>query len=1321
MADAGGGIRVISFDGPALDASGLSELLILEDIAGKWAWDRGDDREGRDVCVSELCDIVGGTGIGGFYAILFSLHMTIGQVIASHKIIQTVVFSSIEWKRQDTLGCATVLETALAQIVEAVGLDVDLDRPFLSNASLKCFVCVLNDLDASCARSLRNYRVRSSKSPHCSIREAIHATLADGVHLPSVYIQDEQFIMGSSGFANPSYELMKELPVVFPKGSKLACFINLGACHPGTLPLTSRGSQDEQTSLLHCAEIVAQNLLSLCAGLGPCYFRLAVATRLEGFSQPSAHDAVRVVKSLTMGYLEMVKIRTHLDGAVDTLIQRNGVVSLERLGSLAAEDGNSKLNAQIDAVHDHVVHMKKVMDDDIYRKIKTWLAPIDQTAKLDACIRARSPSTCCWIWDSPRVVEWKKVGGIFWCHAGMGAGKTVIASHVTETLMKVPEECFVAYYYFEFTNPSTLSEEALFCSVVSQLSHASSPISRQFYEHHRNGSLQPQLSTLRKLLRELVVAATQPIYLIVDALDELSLAERRYLLQSLLALAPLAADGFHVMVTSRDEVDIHEILGGNVSLDFPIEKEMVHNDITAFVDQQLAEKKWQSWPKPDVVEMRTILIDKADGMFRMVACQFEVLNQTQSTEDMRRALASLPATLSDTYNYILNTIPSCIQARSHTLLCILSAAFKPVPLAELSELLAVELGDRSDPINLPVYSKDLLYHEPQNIIGLGTALVRRSENVNNDIVLELSHASVKEYLLQGTRSWFPLDEQLAHETTARACLALLINNEIPRPPSEVKTSKYTISHWWKHIRSDHSLQLLSQQLKLFEAFPWRKSSIGSGLSYHRTDRVSLLKSPLIFAAGASLEQLLSAILESPGRWKARDLDGALEAATYMESTPNVFDVLITNGGDINSIATDGNLLLHKAMYSSQLDLLRNLIKCGADVNLMRGKYGSALQAAAGWRALNAVQVLVKSGADVNMRGGKYGSALHAAAASGALNEIEFPMQMESRIYMARGDYRSALRIAASQISLEIVQFLVRNGANVNLVAGDHGSALHAAADGGFLNIVHFLVEKGADVNVQGRYHGSALQAAAGEGFLNIVQFLIEKGADVNAQGGRYGSALQAAAKQGSIGIIQLLLEKGADVNVHGGGGPSALQIAADWEFLDIVQFLLEKGADVNLKGGYHGSALQAAVGQGPLNIVQLLVEKGADVNAQGGSLGSALQAAVDREALEAFEFLMEKGADVNIIGGQYGSALQAAENKIWVAGVKSPQMYRIYTTLLEKGAVRSNGTVPTSHDVLEASAICGLRDKIFTGPPEHLDLREGFAFLSIESKTVKID
>ncbi|KAH8826151.1 hypothetical protein DL96DRAFT_1816565 [Flagelloscypha sp. PMI_526] len=948
----GEGIRVISFDGPALDATGFSELLILEDIAGKWAWDREDDeREGEDVRVSELCDIVGGTGLGGFYAILFSLHMTVAQVITSHKILQDVLFSSEGWKRKDTIGCVTRLKTTLARIIEEVGLEVDLDAPFLSKNSLKCFVCVLNDVTTGRPRALRNYRVRSSKSPRCTFREAIHATLADGIHLPPVRTQDEQFICASSSFANPSYELIKELPAVFPKGSKLACFVNLGAGGTGLSRITCGGYCAELTKHVRDAEVVAHNLTPLCHGLGPCYFRLSVVTDGDGSALESAEDAIRIVKSLTMGYLEEAEIGSYLDALVDGLAEGHGLVSLKRLGSLAAEEGRAKLNAHVEAVHNHVVHIKNSLDNEIFSKIKTWLAPIDQTSKLDSCIRTRNPNTCGWLWNSPRVVKWKETGGIFWCHAGMGAGKTILMSHVVETLMKLPDECIVAYYYFEFTNPSTLSEEALFRSLVSQLSHANSAA-------------------------RLVRGAPLSVFIIIDALDE---------------LPPPGS------VTFRDELDIHKRFSGNVSLDLSIEREMVHHDIAAFVDHALAAEKWNSWPKQEVLDMRNTLITKADGTFCMVACQIEVLNHAQSTEDMRRAVASLPATLADTYLYILNTIPFDLRGRAHTLLCALSVVFEPVSIAELSALVTVELGDPTDSLILPVYHDDLRYHEPQNIIGLGTALVRQTEHWRNGRALQLAHASVKEYLLNGACSWCSLNERLANETVARACLALLIHREDSRHTSGVVDISYTKDYWWKHIHSNHSAQLLSQQEKLFKTFPWPRSSAGQelfktfpgghssvdqsfvyGFYYWEEDEEeeenTFLVSPLIFAASAGLEQLLFKMLELPSAWKTDELSKATITACKKESAT----AFIEKGGDVSSSRSP---ILLDAAHSSQLHVVRALVEHGADVNVSGGAYGSALQAAATKGDLDMVKLLVESGADVNMAGGLYGPPLEAAECS----------------------------------------------------------------------------------------------------------------------------------------------------------------------------------------------------------------------------------------------------------------------------------------------------------------------------------------------------
>ncbi|KAH8797207.1 hypothetical protein DL96DRAFT_1825351 [Flagelloscypha sp. PMI_526] len=1277
------GIRVISFDGPALDATCLSELLILEDIAGKWAWDHGDDREGGDVRVGEICDIVGGTGIGGFYAILFSLNMTIGQVITSHKILQNIVFASDEWARKDPIKCAAVLKTALEQLVKEVGLTVDLDGPFLSKDSLKCYVCILDDLHVGSARSLRNYRVRSSKSPRCSIREAIHVTLADGTHLPPTRVQDEQFVSASLGFANPSYELMKELPAAFPKSSELACFVNLGAGCSKLVRITASVSWEEQAKRAQEAEAVAQNLIALCGGLGPCYFRLSVAAEIDVSMPKSIDEVLRVVKSLTVRYLEEANIGVHLDAVVDTLAKRHGVVLLERLGSLAARDGKARLNAHVEAVHDHVVHMKKTMDDEFYSKMKTWLTPIDQTAKLDSCIRTRTASTCSWLWDSPRVVEWRELGGIFWCYAGMGAGKTMIMyiqlwllfdvtnrrldrSYVVETLMKVPDECFVAYYYFEFTNPSTLSEEALFRSLIFQLSHASYTASRRLYEQHRNGSLQPQLSTLHESLRELVTGAPLPAYIIIDALDELPLAQRKYLVESLLAFSHLTANGIHIMTTSRDELDIHKAFSEKVPLDFSVEKEMVRNDIIVFVEKELSAEKWTFWPTHEVEKMRNILIDKADGMhvlllngnpqayrymirFRMVACQVEVLNQTQSTEDMEQALASLPATLGDTYLYILNKISPNLRTRAHTLLCILSTALGPIPVTELSALLAVELGDPTDPTNLPAYRKNLLFHEPQGIIGLGTALIRRITlyrqtrwGSEEEEALQLSHASVKEYLLQDTCHWFALNDQLTNETVARACLALLIHNEDPKRTSGNVKILHTANNWWRHIPSNHSAQLLSQQEKLFETFPWPRTPGSEWLTRNIWPHERFLKSPLIFAAAASLEQLLLTMLKRSFRWKFEDLDEAMDVASHMRSSAEVFNALIEQGGNVNSTTDDGTPILQLQTHSDRLYIARILVENGADVNTVGGKYGSALQAAAHAGAPDIVKFLIENGADVNMVGGLHASALHAAAFQG---------------------------------SLDVVKLLVGNGADVNMVGGLYKWALQAAAWAGALDVVEFLVENGADVNMAGGLYGSPLQAAACAKALDVVKFLVENGADVNMVGGLHGSVLRAAASRNALDVTEFLVENGADVNMVREGCGSALQAAAYTGALDVGKFLVENGADVNMVGGNFTPALYAASHVADLDMVGFLAENGADMNMVGGKYGSALQAAAYVGALDVVKFFVENGADLNVVGGDYRSTLEAVEHSLILSFMHSRRQ-EMMKFLIAHGATRLDGTTP---------------------------------------------
>ncbi|KAH8797997.1 ankyrin repeat-containing domain protein [Flagelloscypha sp. PMI_526] len=1275
MTESGKGIRVYSFDGPALDSTGLSELLILENIAGRWVWDVGDEeREGEDVRASEICEIVCGTGLGGFYAILFSLHLTIGQVIAAHTLLQKMLFSSKIWEQKNVTACLALLNETLAQAAGHVGLTVDLDSPFLSKTSLKCCIFVLNNLNTGHARALRNYRIRTSKSLRCTIRQAIHATLADGVHLPYAVIEDEHFMNASSGYANPSYELMKELPHVFPRGSKLASLVNLGAGHRGLMPLTTGGSWNEQNRLLHYAEGVAQNLAALCAGLGPCYFRLSVTAGAINPTEWSSTEVDRVVKSCTAQYLAEVEVEEKLDAVVVNLNKRNGMVLLERLGSLAAEDGKASLIGQIEVVRNDLTHIKVAMEKDIYRLVEQWLTPIDQTAKLDASMRTRSSSTCTWLFEHPEIVRWRELGGIFWCHAGMGTGKTTLMSYLLYTLRNLPEKPAVAFYYFEFTNPSTLSEEALFRALVSQLSHLGDTIVRRIYDIHRYGSVQPQLTSLHAIVHNLVTAASSPVYIIIDALDELPAPQRKYLLDTLLKLFPPALHGVHLIMTSRDEVDIHELLSGKIPFNFVIDQERVKHDIAAFVDQEIAFPKWQSWPKKDIQLMRDTLIQKTDGMFRMVACQFEVLNRAQTTEDMLSALASLPSTLGQTYLYCLDGIHPDHRNRAHTLFCILSAAFAPISIAELSALLAVKLGDEDDADYIPVFLRDRRYHQLQNLTGLGTALVHQTLDWCEEPALQFAHASVKEFFLQpgASHSW-RLDDHLIHVTTARACLALLIHNEDSTQWRKVLDIHYTLQFWCHHISFRDSAQLLGQQKVYFRTFPWSpplaRSHIRPRKDLNYRGNYPFPESPLAFAAGAGLEQLLQAMLNEHSSHPPGDLYAALHYAAVMGAQFQVFTALVEKGGDVNTVHLADRPLLIDWAFSRDLPAIKFLVNNGADVNELASLLGSPLQAAALRGAVDIVQYLLGAGANVNAQGGLHGSALQAATWAGHVNVVECLVENGADVNLECGDDELPLQLAAKRGSIKLVELLVERGADVNLHKETHGSALQAAAaarqniveyaefekefgavmnwegrtfalegtvNEDSLDVVKFLVRKGADVNIQGGQYGSALQAAVTVGDLDMVKFLVENGADVNNAGGYYGSALQAAAANGTLEMVKFLAENGAELNIDGGTYGSAVQAAASRDALDIVKFLVENGADVNKEGGQYGSALHAAAFKGAFHVVRYLVENGAEVNTQRGTDESAVHAAFVWKHLNITEFLIEHGAYLNIRGERSG-------------------------------------------------------------------------------------
>ncbi|KAH8797105.1 hypothetical protein DL96DRAFT_1006693 [Flagelloscypha sp. PMI_526] len=1073
---------------------------------------------------------------GSFYSVLFvRLKMSIGQAIHAYRILERV-FHSDAWKNQNQQACFEILNIALDEIVNVLEIGMSLDSPFAEkNPQTKCFVCVVNPAAKTRCRLLRNYRSRIDQGPLCTIRQVLQATLSNHVQLPAVYIEEEFFLSALKGYANPTHTLVKELGNAYPRSAQVACLANIGADDLSIQGLTNQENAEELVGILRSCQLVADDVTSHCHSLGSFFFRLSAPSQF-GQQSYSLEDDISQVKGMTMAYLSVDEISTRLDDLEERLRERFGVVTIERLNSVAGKDGESRVAARLAKVEEH-------LNDTIFQDMKNWLQPIHQTSKLDANIRARSGTTCKWLLENDTFLQWMEKRGLFWFRGLMGTGKTVMSSFVTETVL-TRDDVYAAYYYFEFTNPSTLSEEAFLRSLVCQLAGISPFVVREFHRKHNNGGLQPQLSTLQNTLNELVATSTKPVFIIIDALDELPFAQRKYFLRSLVTFSRSnRASRTHIMVTSREEVDMARAFKGVVDFELAVQGDLVRQDIAAFVDQELAAQKWTHWPREAVEMARRLLNERADGQFRMVACQVDILQQVKTFEQLQRSLNSLPKTLGETYNYILDKIPEDLRDQAHRLFAILSFASEPISARELSALLAVELGDE-DSDQLPVLQEKNRMADPLDVVDLGTSLVSRRNSFRRTSLV-LAHASVKEHLLLPSNTWFSLCEDLAHSMIARSCLTLLVHFQIlqqkaeypwPRPilmSNAGALHRYSTSNWFKHVRPNGSPQLLRQQQQIYGSFPWPCINWRNKPPYNRAG------SALVSAASLGLFDLVEALL-STRSWNTKVLTVALTAAASSEGVELVSiqccGILLTYGADVNAFT-----VRRRFLSSLDRDYLSPLEY--ADVNASGGKYVSALHAAVYCGSLEIVRFLVENGADVNASRGEYGSALHAGVHCG---------------------------------NLEIVRFLVENGADVNASGRECDPALQYAASRGSLKIVRFFIENGADVNASGGEYDSALQAGACHGRLEIVRFLIEKGADMNAIGGRYGSALHAGACCGKLEVVRFLVEKGANVNTVGGAYGSVLQGSAYHGRLKVVRFLVESGADLNAIGGYHKTAVNAA-------------------------------------------------------------------------------------------------------------------------------------------------
>ena len=183
----------------------------------------------------------------------------------------------------------------------------------------------------------------------------------------------------------------------------------------------------------------------------------------------------------------------------------------------------------------------------------------------------------------------------------------------------------VAYFYCDFRDEDKQNCRSLVLSIISQLCAQSNlccdTLSR-VYSAHDNGARTPSDATLTKCLTEMILLAVQdPIYIILDALDECPnnsgmLTRREEVLDFVKNLVSLRLPNLHICVTSRPEIDIQTTLEPLTSLRVSLhdqtgQKKDIVDYVNSWVYSDAKMRRWREEDKKFVIET---ISERADGM-----------------------------------------------------------------------------------------------------------------------------------------------------------------------------------------------------------------------------------------------------------------------------------------------------------------------------------------------------------------------------------------------------------------------------------------------------------------------------------------------------------------------------------------------------------------------------------------------------------------------------------------------------------------------------------------------------------------------------------
>ena len=373
---------------------------------------------------------------------------------------------------------------------------------------------------------------------------------------------------------------------------------------------------------------------------------------------------------------------------------------------------------------------------------------------------------------------------------------------------------------------------ALLRSLVAQLLAQNPELADMAYQIQVKSG-QPRATSTTHLIRILqslldTNEKLAAITIVIDALDECSDMEESGVLNFLLSLVGKVQPKLKLLLSSRAEPALRDILKDYQKLSITPEK--THADIETYIHTTLKSSNMATFQQGRLLSHITEkLTSKSNGQFLWVRLMLHELRKVTFVREIEDILNDLPAGLQKAYLRIFHRLtmePRRRQEAACALFCWLACTERPLSLAELECALALRLGDQSLEPAAQMVNLQILLDE---VCGSLVEVVG-----NESPVIRFVHVTIKEFLVAPSHLWetdnpallrFRIDSNASHAYLASICITQLCFPEVKQisvreERHKVQTKCHLLSYasmfWATHLsKSGQPTQELLRQVLWF--------------------------------------------------------------------------------------------------------------------------------------------------------------------------------------------------------------------------------------------------------------------------------------------------------------------------------------------------------------------------------------------------------------------------------------------------------------------------------------------------------------------------